>query len=170
MKIANIINSQPLNVFLTFSEKGVNLSPLMACPELCGLNSDHLWPRLVYVTENHKIFVACHNTCFAQTAGIIWGLAWQLCWIWQADVHNLLRARFRTDSRSLLLHAIDNKVQANPHWRWELQSTLALGLATTPHSQGKGNECKDRQSKRTFWWLNMISPKIYSWGIKGCIF
>lgn len=77
MKIANILNSQPLNVFLTFSGKGVNLSPLMACTELCGLNSGHPWPRLVHVTENQNL---CDlPQCFSQTAGIIWGLAWQLC-------------------------------------------------------------------------------------------
>lgn len=162
MKTANIINSQPLNVFLTFSRKEVNASPLMVHTELCRVLYWLCVATLVHVTKNHKTFMACYNTCFARAAELIWGLAWQLCWIWQADAQNLSRARFRTNARSLLPPTAGNKVQADPHWRWGLHSTLASVVATTPNSQGKGNERKDRQRKRPFWWRNMLPPKIYS--------
>lgn len=58
--------------------------PTLSCVKSCV---DHLWPRLVHVTKNHKAFVACNNPCFARAAGIIWGFAGQLCWIWRAEAH-----------------------------------------------------------------------------------
>lgn len=134
--------------------------PALSCVKSCV---DHLWPRLVHVIKNHKAFVACNNPCFARAAGMIWGFAGQLCWIWRAEAHRTSWGPGSGLTSAASYRRYWHKLQATPPWGCgERHSTLTSVVATAPNSQGKGNERRDRQSKRPFWWRNMLFPKIYS--------
>lgn len=62
------------------------------------------------------------------------------------NTQNFLKARFRSGTRSLLPHAVDNKGKAKPDWRGVETSSLQWPLTTASH--GKANEFKERQSQR----------------------
>lgn len=166
--------------------------------------------RLFRVAKNHKIFVACNNTCIARVAGIIWELTWQHCWIWlgshtgvgvgwlsakatgatwlsskclsssrrlpkvcsrgnkrgtrgQAETHKTSWGLGSELAHSHLPHSIDQQVKSqtiHEVWRNRLHSTSWVAKMTSSH--GKGNENKERQSKRPFRSFKTFPPNIYS--------
>lgn len=79
MKIVNIINSQPLNVFLMCCMKKQQCTQALGFFTLSSIGYciGYLMPQLFHVTKNHQIFEACNSVCTAHVVRVIGELAWR---------------------------------------------------------------------------------------------